>query len=67
MFRRRDVYPVLADFRQIAPTGWYGAPERATAERAEQVAEAVADYVVAEARQVWAALGDTAGSGATGR
>jgi creatinine amidohydrolase len=58
MFRRHDVYPVLADFRQIAPTGWYGTPERATPERAEQIAEAVADYVVREARAVWAALGE---------
>jgi creatinine amidohydrolase len=67
MFRRRDVYPVLADFRQIAPTGWYGAPERATAERAERVAEAVADYVVREATQVWAALGDGLSPGGAGR
>jgi len=30
LFRRPDVYPVLRDFRQIAATGWYGRPERAT-------------------------------------
>jgi creatinine amidohydrolase len=61
LFRRADVYPVLRDFHDIAPTGWYGRPELATAERAEQIAEAVADHVVARAREIWAALGDGAG------
>jgi creatinine amidohydrolase len=61
LFRRPDVYPVLADFHEIAPTGWYGRPERATPERAEQIAEAVADHVVARARQIWQALGDAGG------
>jgi creatinine amidohydrolase len=56
LFRRPDVYPVLRDFHQIAATGWYGHPELATAERAEQIAEAVADHVVARAREIWAAL-----------
>jgi len=50
------VYPVLRDFHQIAVTGWYGQPDRATAGRAEQIAEAVADHVVARAREIWAAL-----------
>ena len=54
---RPDVYPVLRDFRQIAATGWYGRPERATPARAEQIAEAVADHVVARAREIWEALG----------
>jgi creatinine amidohydrolase len=57
LFRRPDVYPVLRDFHQIAATGWYGRPERATAERAEEIAEAVADHVVARAREIWEALG----------
>jgi Uncharacterized protein, putative amidase len=64
LFRRPDVYPVLRDFRQIAATGWYGRPERATAARAEQIAEAVADHVVARAREIWEALGTDAGVGA---
>jgi creatinine amidohydrolase/Fe(II)-dependent formamide hydrolase-like protein len=62
LFRRPDVYPVLRDFHQIAATGWYGRPERATPERAEQIAEAVADHVVTRAREIWAALGDGAGA-----
>ncbi len=58
LFRRPDVYPVLRDFRAIAPTGWYGRPERASEQRAEEIAEAVADHVVRRAREIWAALGD---------
>jgi len=57
LFRRPDVYPVLQDFHDIAPTGWYGRPELASQERAEEIAEAVADHVVRRAREIWAALG----------
>jgi len=57
LFRRPDVYPVLHDFHDVAVTGWYGRPELATPERAEEIAEAVADHVVREAREIWAALG----------
>jgi len=56
LFRQPDVYPVLQDFRDIAPTGWYGRPELADADRAEEIAEAVADHVVRRATQIWAAL-----------
>lgn len=61
LFRQPDVYPVLQDFHEISPTGWYGTPERAEAGRAEQIAEAVADHVVRRAREIWAALGAAAG------
>jgi len=57
LFRRPDVYPVLRDFHDVAVTGWYGRPELATPERAEEIAEAVADHVVREAQEIWAALG----------
>ncbi len=53
LFRRPDVYPVLQDFRDIAPTGWYGRPERADPDRAEEIAEAVADHVVRRAGEIW--------------
>jgi creatinine amidohydrolase len=56
LFRRPDVYPVLRDFRQVAPSGWYGQPRRAEPRRAEEVFEAVADHVVARVREIWAAL-----------
>jgi creatinine amidohydrolase len=61
LFRRRDVYPVLQDFHDIAPTGWYGRPELAEADRAEEIAEAVADHVVRRAQEIWAALADRDG------
>jgi creatinine amidohydrolase/Fe(II)-dependent formamide hydrolase-like protein len=46
LFRRRDIFPVLRDFSEVAPDGWYGSPERVGEERAEEIFEAVADYVV---------------------
>jgi creatinine amidohydrolase len=58
LFRRPDVYPVLRDFHQVAATGWYGRPELASPGRAEQIAEAVADHVVARAGEIWSALKD---------
>jgi creatinine amidohydrolase len=73
LFRQPDVYPVLQDFHEIAPTGWYGRPERADQHRAEEVAEAVADHIVRKAREIWAVLaaadepsppGTAAGNGA---
>ncbi len=56
LFRRPDVYPVMRDFHHVAATGWYGRPELATPERAEQIAEAVADHVVHQTNQIWKAL-----------
>lgn len=63
LFRRPDVYPVMADFHVVAPTGWYGRPEMADAQRAEQIAEEVADHVVARAAEIFAAL-EASGHGA---
>jgi creatinine amidohydrolase len=67
LFRRPDVYPVMRDFRDVAQTGWYGRPELATPERAEEIAEAVAGHVVRQAREIWAALGDPGAPGEEGR
>jgi creatinine amidohydrolase len=61
LFRQRDVYPVLQDFHEIAPTGWYGRPERAEAGRAEEIAEAVADHVVRRVKEIWVQLADRDG------
>jgi creatinine amidohydrolase len=46
LFRRRDIFPILRDFREVAPAGWYGTPERVDEERAVEIFEAVADYIV---------------------
>jgi len=47
--RSRAAYPFLKDIREIAPTGWYGEPRKATIEKAqvflEKVARAAADYI----------------------
>jgi creatinine amidohydrolase/Fe(II)-dependent formamide hydrolase-like protein len=46
----------MRDFREVAATGWYGSPETADAERAEEIFAAVADYVVQEFEAVSAKL-----------
>lgn len=56
LFRQPDVYPIMQHFSDVAPTGWYGHPERAEVGRAEQIAEEVADHIVRRVRQVWSAL-----------
>lgn len=52
LFRRRDVFPVLRDFAQVAPTGWYGNPHKVGGERANQIMDAVADYIVEQLEQI---------------
>jgi creatinine amidohydrolase len=56
LFRRRDVFPILRDFHEVAPTGWYGDPARVDESRAREIADAVADHVVERAREAWEAL-----------
>ncbi|MGA7272070.1 MAG: creatininase family protein [Acidimicrobiia bacterium] len=58
LFRRRDVYPILEDFRQVAASGWYGTPTSVTEQRAREIMGAVADHIVAALDQVWQELGD---------
>ena len=65
LFRRRDIFPVLRDFSEVAPDGWYGSPGRVDEERAEEIFEAVADYVVENLGSVLSLLTEVeqAGSG----
>lgn len=63
--RRTSRYqPVLTDIRSIAPTGWYGSPQHATAEKAERVlntiTETIATEVSAILEQLHAVQGGTA-------
>ena len=58
LFRRRDVFPILSDFHEVASTGWYGHPATVTKERADEVFARVADHVVDSAREIWATLKD---------
>jgi creatinine amidohydrolase len=56
LFRRRDVFPVLSDFRDIAPSGWYGRPHSVTAERAQQIFGRVAEHVIRQVGEIRTAL-----------
>jgi creatinine amidohydrolase len=64
LFRRRDIYPVLRDFREVAAAGWYGSPERVDQQRAEEIFDAVADYVVEGLGTVLASLDRLEGTAA---
>ncbi len=48
-FRQRDVFPILRDFHEVAPTGWYGKPQEATPELAEAIRDKVSSYIVEKA------------------
>jgi len=56
LFRRRDVFPILRDFREVAATGWYGTPGSVSPERARRIMDEVADHVVASFEDIVAAL-----------
>jgi creatinine amidohydrolase/Fe(II)-dependent formamide hydrolase-like protein len=50
VFRQRDVFPILSDFHEVANTGWYGKPEEATLELANEIRQKVSDYIVQRAQ-----------------
>ena len=50
IFRQRDVFPILRDFHEVAATGWYGKPEEATLELANEIRQKVSDYIVEKAK-----------------
>ena len=54
--RTRAYQPVLTDIRCIAPTGWYGTPERATPDRGRRMLDAIADAIAKEAREIFRQL-----------
>jgi creatinine amidohydrolase len=54
--RTRSYQPVLTDIRDIAPTGWYGKPEKATEERGVAMLENIADSIAAEALELFKQL-----------
>ena len=62
--RTRSYQPVLTDIRSIAPTGWFGSPQHATADKGHRmladVAQAIAAEAVAIFRQLDAVQGGTA-------
>jgi creatinine amidohydrolase len=54
--RTRSYQPVLTDIRSIAPTGWYGTPEGATADRGRVMVTKIADAIAAEATEIFRQL-----------
>ena len=59
--RTRSYQPVLTDIRNIAPTGWYGSPAGATADRGLDMVEAIADAISGESTALFAQLNDVLG------
>ena len=54
--RTRTFQPVLTDIRSIAPTGWYGAPQHATVEKARRLVNDTAAAIAAEAAEIFTRL-----------
>jgi creatinine amidohydrolase len=59
--RTRSFQPVLTDIRSIAPTGWYGTPQGATAERGATMLTRIADAIASEAAEIFAQLEEAQG------
>lgn len=54
--RTRSFVPILTDIRSIAPTGWYGDPAPATAERGRKMIADIASAIATEATAIFAQL-----------
>jgi creatinine amidohydrolase len=54
--RTRSYQPVLTDIRSIAPTGWFGSPQHATAEKGERMLADIADAIAQEAAAIFRQL-----------
>lgn len=54
--RTRSYQPVLTDIRSIAPTGWFGSPQHATAEQGRRMLADIADAIAREATEIFSQL-----------
>jgi creatinine amidohydrolase len=54
--RTRTYQPVLTDIRSIAPTGWFGSPQHATADKGRQMLNDICDAIAKEAREIYRQL-----------
>src|SRR3954467_5966165 len=59
--RTRACQPVLTDIRSIAPTGWFGSPQHATAEKGARMLTDIADAIAKEARDIFRQLDQVQG------
>jgi creatinine amidohydrolase len=51
--RTRAYQPVLTDIRSIAPTGWYGSPQNATAENGKEMIDVIAQAISKECSEIF--------------
>src|SRR3954463_1706205 len=54
--RTRSYQPVLTDIRSIAPTGWFGSPQHATADKGARMLTDIADAIAREASDIFREL-----------
>ncbi|QGP91519.1 3-dehydro-scyllo-inosose hydrolase [Neomoorella glycerini] len=54
--RSRSVYPLLADIRQIAPTGWYGDLSIVNEKKAQELVERVSSEIIQAVQEVFKRL-----------
>lgn len=50
-YRRNDIYPVLQDFTEIAPSGYYGTIEQPSKERVAEILDKATDEVISFANE----------------
>jgi creatinine amidohydrolase len=61
--RTRSYQPVLTDIRSIAPTGWFGSPQHATADKGARMLGDIADSIAQEATEIFGQLDAVQGGG----
>jgi creatinine amidohydrolase len=54
--RTRSYQPVLSDIRSIAPTGWFGSPQHATAEKGHRMLTDIADAIARDGAEIFRQL-----------
>jgi creatinine amidohydrolase len=54
--RTRTFQPVLTDIRSIAPTGWFGSPQHASAEKGQRMLADISDAIARDAREIFRQL-----------
>jgi creatinine amidohydrolase len=59
--RTRSFQPVLNNIREIAPTGWYGDPQPATAAKGHHMVARIADAIATEATEIFRQLDELQG------
>ena len=54
--RTHSYQPVLTDIRSIAPTGWFGSPQPATADKGHKMLSDICDAIAKEAWEIYRQL-----------